>query len=78
MAEGRGEDVSAAFSVAKRSFDSGVWRNTDPIDRSRVLWQAAKLLQARVPQIAEQESQQVRLSKLKLWLHFRRHAHSLH
>ena len=58
VAEGREADVAHAVSVARRAFDAGVWRNIDPIDRSRILWKAAALLHARVRTIAEHESQQ--------------------
>jgi acyl-CoA reductase-like NAD-dependent aldehyde dehydrogenase len=79
VAEGRAEDVQHAISVARRSFDSGAWSRADPIDRSRVLWNAAQLLSAKVPQIAAQESQQTgrairemsqQLGRLPEWLEY--------
>ena len=79
VAEGRTEDVHHAVDVARRAFDGGAWSRADPIDRSRVLWNAAQLLAARVPHIAAQESQQTgrairemsqQLSRLPEWLEY--------
>jgi hypothetical protein len=36
--EAREVDVSRAVAAAQRAFDTGVWRNVDPIDRSRIMW----------------------------------------
>jgi hypothetical protein len=36
--EAREVDVTRAVAAAQRAFDTGVWRNVDPIDRSRIMW----------------------------------------
>jgi aldehyde dehydrogenase (NAD+) len=45
-------DVDAAVAAARRSFDSGVWRDLSPDERADVLERAADLLEARLPELA--------------------------
>lgn len=45
-------DMDAAVTAARTSFDSGVWANADPAERSQVLHRAAELLDARAPELA--------------------------
>lgn len=45
-------DIDAAVEAARASFDSGVWADTPPEERSAVLHRAADLLEARAPELA--------------------------
>ncbi|HEY8532631.1 MAG TPA: aldehyde dehydrogenase [Micromonospora sp.] len=45
-------DIDAAVAAARASFDSGVWANADPAERSQVLHRAAELLEQRAPELA--------------------------
>ena len=45
-------DIDAAVEAARASFDSGVWADAPPEERSAVLHRAADLLEARAPELA--------------------------
>lgn len=45
-------DVDAAVEAARASFDSGVWANAAPAERSEVMHRAADLLEKRAPELA--------------------------
>ncbi len=44
-------DVDAAVGAARESFDSGVWANTNPADRAKVLARLSEILTERTPEI---------------------------
>jgi len=52
---GTGDDAVAAISAAKRSFDSGVWKNKTPAERSRILWRLADLIEEHAEILSELE-----------------------
>ncbi len=41
------EDVDRALAAARRAFDSGPWRRTNPRDRAKVLWHLVERLERR-------------------------------
>ena len=46
------EDMERAVALARDSFESGVWRNTNPPERARVLREAADRMEKRLPELA--------------------------
>lgn len=52
VAEARSNDVGRAVAAARRAFDDGPWSEMTPIDRSRVLWRIAELIDARRDEFA--------------------------
>jgi phenylacetaldehyde dehydrogenase len=53
---GSAADVDRAVSVARASFDSGVWRGLPAAQRQRILWRAADLIEAELPELAKLEA----------------------
>jgi aldehyde dehydrogenase (NAD+) len=49
-------DARSAIEAARRSFDSGVWRDMPPKERARRLMKAVEMLEARSGELAEIES----------------------
>ena len=49
-------DVDKAVTVARASFDKGVWRNKTPDERARVLWKISELIEANIDELAELET----------------------
>ena len=49
-------DVDAAVAAARDAFDRGVWRALLPVEKARVLWKIAELLEANIDELAELES----------------------
>ena len=45
VAEGEGEDIERAVAAARRSFESGIWANTKPTHRKKVLIRFAQLIE---------------------------------
>ena len=56
VARGDAADVEAAVTAARASFDSGVWRRTDPQHRKRVLLRFAELIRADLETLAVLET----------------------
>ena len=79
MAHATAEDVDRAVTAARRAFDDQRWRGQAPRDRARVLNAAAHLLQERVDEYAQLETDQIgrpiremraQLRRLPEWLEF--------
>ena len=49
-------DVNQAVAAARHSFETGVWRNTTPAQRARILWQIADLIDEEAEQLARLET----------------------
>ena len=49
------EDVNKAVSAARNSFDSGSWSRLKPVERSKILWKWADLLESKIDKITEIE-----------------------
>ncbi|WP_028654550.1 aldehyde dehydrogenase [Nocardioides sp. J54] len=49
---GDSRDLAKAVDAARRTFDQGVWRDTDPKERGEVLRRASELLQERADELA--------------------------
>ena len=55
-AYGRAEDVNRAVAAARRAFDAGPWRLTNPSERGKLLWRLADAIEARTEEFAQLES----------------------
>ena len=53
VAEGSAEDVDRAVAAARRSFDSGVWRDLPPAERARALWRVGDMIEDRALEFAQ-------------------------
>lgn len=49
------QDVDKAVSSARNSFDRGVWSGITPLDRTKILWKWADLLESKIDHISEIE-----------------------
>ena len=49
-------EVEAAVAAARKSFESGVWRDRTPAERARILWRVADLIEAHAGELAELET----------------------
>ncbi|MGD9799848.1 MAG: aldehyde dehydrogenase, partial [Parvularculaceae bacterium] len=49
-------DVDAAIEAARRSFDTGAWRNLTPAERAKRIWRVGELIEAHRQELAELES----------------------
>src|SRR5437879_13088457 len=56
VAEGSAEDVDRAVAAARRSFDSGVWRDLPPAERARALWRVGDMIEDRALEFAQLHS----------------------
>src|SRR5437868_2998757 len=56
VAEGSAEDVDRAVAAARRSFDSGVWRDLPPAERARALWRVGDMIEERALEFAQLDS----------------------
>lgn len=56
---GTKEDAKSAIDAAREKFDSGVWSNKTPAERSLILWKLADLVDANSQKIATLESMNV-------------------
>src|SRR5947209_4043374 len=56
VAEGGAEDVDRAVAAARRSFDSGVWRDLPPAERARALWRVGDMIEDRALEFAQLDS----------------------
>ncbi len=53
---GTKEDAENAILAAKRSYESGKWRNTPPSKKGKILWKLADLIMANRKELAELET----------------------
>src|SRR5947209_5787488 len=53
VAEGGAEAVDRAVAAARRSFDSGVWRDLPPAERARALWRVGDMIEDRALEFAQ-------------------------
>ncbi len=56
---GTKDDAKSAIDAAREKFDSGVWSNKTPAERSLILWKLADLVEANAQKIAALESMNV-------------------
>ena len=56
VAWGGPAEVETAVTAARRSFDSGGWRDRTPAERARILWHVADLIEAHAGELAELET----------------------
>jgi acyl-CoA reductase-like NAD-dependent aldehyde dehydrogenase/alcohol dehydrogenase class IV len=56
FAYGGPEDANAAVDAARKAFDSGVWSNMQPAERSRILIELSDLLYEYIPLLARWEA----------------------
>mgnify|MGYP000870241998 CR=1 FL=1 len=56
MARGGADDVDAAVASARAAFESGAWSSMVPMQRSRLLWALADLIEANIDELAELET----------------------
>ncbi|MEP3050719.1 MAG: aldehyde dehydrogenase family protein [Erythrobacter sp.] len=49
-------DIDAAVASARKAFESGPWANMIPLDRSKILWKIADLIEANIDELAELET----------------------
>jgi phenylacetaldehyde dehydrogenase len=56
VARGRARDVDRAVAAARRAFEEGPWRRTNPSERARLLWALADRIEARAEEFAQLES----------------------
>jgi gamma-glutamyl-gamma-aminobutyraldehyde dehydrogenase len=59
IARGSAADVDAAVAAARRSFEAGAWRRTDPRERKRVLRRFAEAIRADTVRLALLETRDV-------------------
>jgi acyl-CoA reductase-like NAD-dependent aldehyde dehydrogenase len=58
VAEGDQADVERAVQAARRAFESDEWRGMSPRKRARILWDVARIMEARKDEIARVETLQ--------------------
>jgi len=56
VAKGGAADVNAAVNAARRAFEEGPWRRTNPTERSQLLWKLADLVERHTEEFAQLES----------------------
>jgi phenylacetaldehyde dehydrogenase len=56
VARGAAEDVNRAVRAARRAFDEGSWRRTNPAERGKLLWRLADLIERHTEEFAQLES----------------------
>jgi acyl-CoA reductase-like NAD-dependent aldehyde dehydrogenase len=56
VAEADAEDVDRAVAAARRSFESGVWKDLPPAERAKALWRIGDLIEERSTEFAELDS----------------------
>jgi acyl-CoA reductase-like NAD-dependent aldehyde dehydrogenase len=56
VAEAGAEDVDKAVAAARRSFDSGVWRELPPAERAKALWRIGDMIEERATEFAQLET----------------------
>lgn len=63
IASGGADEVDRAVAAARRSFDSGVWADMVPVERARVLFRLADLIEEHAGQIGQLEAQDIGVSR---------------
>ncbi|MGR3376559.1 aldehyde dehydrogenase family protein [Salipiger abyssi] len=53
VADATARDVDLAVAAARRAFDGSAWRNTKPLERVKLLWRIAELIDKYSVQLAE-------------------------
>jgi phenylacetaldehyde dehydrogenase len=56
VAEGGAKDIDAAVRAARKTFDAGVWPNTAPNERAKLLWKLADLIDQNAEELAQLET----------------------
>ena len=56
VARGRSRDVDLAVEAARRAFEDGPWRRTNPSERGKLLWGLADRIEAHAEEFAQLES----------------------
>jgi phenylacetaldehyde dehydrogenase len=56
VARGAAEDINRAVRAARRAFDEGAWRRTNPAERGKLLWRLADLIERHTEEFAQLES----------------------
>jgi acyl-CoA reductase-like NAD-dependent aldehyde dehydrogenase len=56
VAEAGVEDVDRAVAAARRSFDSGAWRELPPAERAKALWRVGDLIEEHALELAQLDS----------------------
>ncbi|MEP5938203.1 MAG: aldehyde dehydrogenase family protein [Erythrobacter sp.] len=56
IARGSQADVDQAVSASRAAFESGPWTKMTPLERSRILWNIADLIEANIDELAELET----------------------
>ena len=56
VAEANAADVDRAVAAARKSYDSGVWRDMPPAERARVLWRVGDMIEERANEFAQLET----------------------
>lgn len=56
VAEGDAEDIDRAVRAARRAFDSGPWGRSTPVERARLLFRIADLIEAHGDELAQLET----------------------
>jgi phenylacetaldehyde dehydrogenase len=49
-------DVDLAVAAARRSFDSGIWRNKSAADKQNILWRASDIMERHAAELAKLEA----------------------
>ncbi|MEZ2129923.1 MULTISPECIES: aldehyde dehydrogenase [unclassified Sinorhizobium] len=56
LARGNSDDIDAAVSAARAAFQSGVWRNKEPLEKKKIMLRWAELIRARGEELAIMET----------------------
>jgi acyl-CoA reductase-like NAD-dependent aldehyde dehydrogenase len=56
VAEAGADDVDRAVVAARKTFDSGVWRDLPPAERARALWKIGDMIEERATEFAQLET----------------------
>jgi len=56
VGEGDKEDINRAVQAARRAFDEGPWPNMKPLERARLIWRLADLIEENNEMLAELDS----------------------
>ena len=60
---GDGDDVDRAVAAARRAFDSGVWSKALPVERARIMFKLADLIELHASQISQLEALDIGVSR---------------
>ena len=56
VAEAGAEDIDRAVAAARKSYESGVWRDLPPTERAKALWRVGDLIEERATEFAQLET----------------------